>query len=212
MLALRVGKKTDDDHNHGDHSHKPKKRVKGLWDVKIEGQQEFDPMMHYMWIYEAPNVKTRIYSVLALIAVFAVVLFPLWPMKMRQGVWYLSVGMMGLLGAFFAMAIFRLILFCVTVFTVPPGLWLYPNLFEDVGFFDSFRPVWGWQETKKGKKSKKSISSLKAGDAQAVGGETESVGGAGTAAATGADPASSNGGAVLAKRHAAPTVEEVDDE
>lgn len=32
------------------------------------------------------------------------------------------------------------------MFTVPPGLWLYPNLFEDVGFFDSFRPVWGWQE------------------------------------------------------------------
>lgn len=53
---------------------------------------------------------------------------------------------MGLLGLFFAMAIFRLILFCVTVFVVPPGLWLYPNLFEDVGFFDSFKPLWGWQE------------------------------------------------------------------
>lgn len=23
---------------------------------------------------------------------------------------------------------------------------LYHNLFEDVGFFDSFRPVWGWQD------------------------------------------------------------------
>lgn len=53
---------------------------------------------------------------------------------------------MGLLGLFFAMSIFRLILFCVTVFVVPPGLWLYPNLFEDVGFFDSFKPLWGWQE------------------------------------------------------------------
>jgi len=55
-------------------------------------------------------------------------------------------GLLGLIGLFFVMAIFRLILFCATVFTVPPGLWLYPNLFEDVGFFDSFRPVWGWQE------------------------------------------------------------------
>lgn len=155
-------------------------------------------------------MKTRIYSVLALIAVFAVVLFPLWPMKMRQGVWYLSVGMMGLLGAFFAMAIFRLILFCVTVFTVPPGLWLYPNLFEDVGFFDSFRPVWGWQETKKAKKSKKSIGSLKAGDAAAVGVGGDDSGGSG-AAATGAQPAPSSGAAVT-KRHAAPTVEEADDE
>lgn len=75
-----------------------------------------------------------------------VVMFPLWPVTLRIGVWYLSMGFLGLIGLFFAMAIFRLILFCATVFTVPPGLWLYPNLFEDVGFFDSFRPVWGWQE------------------------------------------------------------------
>ena len=44
------------------------------------------------------------------------------------------------------MAIVRLIIFMITIFAVPPGLWLYPNLFEDVGFFDSFRPVWAWQE------------------------------------------------------------------
>jgi Translocation protein Sec62 len=74
------------------------------------------------------------------------VCFPLWPVTLRIGVWYLSMAMLGLIGLFFVMAIFRLILFCVTVFTVPPGLWLYPNLFEDVGFFDSFRPGWGWQE------------------------------------------------------------------
>jgi translocation protein SEC62 len=55
-------------------------------------------------------------------------------------------GMLGLLGLFFAMAIFRLILFVVTMFAAPPGLWLYPNLFEDVGFFDSFKPVWAWHE------------------------------------------------------------------
>lgn len=220
MLALRVGKKTDVDHAHGDHSHKPKKRVKGLWNVKIEGQQEFDPMMHYMWIYEAPSIKTRVYSILALVAVFAVVLFPLWPMKMRQGVWYLSVGMMGLLGAFFAMAIFRLILFCVTVFAVPPGLWLYPNLFEDVGFFDSFRPVWGWQETKKSKKSKKKSQGGAAaanGDAKSVGIDQKAGAGAATndaaaAVTSGSNPTANKGTTVPTRRHAAPTVEEADDE
>lgn len=36
-------------------------------------------------------------------------------------------------------------LFVVTVFAVPPGLWLFPNLFEDVGVIDSFKPLWGWQ-------------------------------------------------------------------
>ena len=143
LLALRVSKVDPHaGHNHG----KPKNRVKGLWTVKIEQHQETEEMMHYVWLYEGPQWKQKAMAAAVVAGIFAVVLFPLWPMFMRLGVWYLSVGMMGLLGLFFAMAIFRLILFCVTVFVVPPGLWLYPNLFEDVGFFDSFRPLWGWQE------------------------------------------------------------------
>lgn len=218
MLALRVGKKEDE---HAGHNHKSKKRVKGLWDVKVEGQQEFEPMMHYMWIYEAPSIKNKVYAALTLVAVFTVVLFPLWPMKMRLGVWYLSVGAMGLLGAFFAMAIFRLILFCITVFTVPPGLWLFPNLFEDVGFFDSFKPVWGWQETKKKKKSGKKLAGAGAAiganeQTQAIGEQVPTANVNGGAVTSGAEPAGaptvSTGMAVPSRRHIAPTVEEADDE
>jgi translocation protein SEC62 len=143
LLALRVSKVDP----HAGHNHaKPKNRTKGLWTVKIEQHQETGPLMHYVWLYEGPQWKQRALAAAVVAGIFAVVLFPLWPMVMRQGVWYLSVGMMGLLGLFFAMSIFRLILFCVTVFTVAPGLWLFPNLFEDVGFFDSFKPLWGWQE------------------------------------------------------------------
>lgn len=222
MLALRVNKKDHTGHNHG-----PKKRVKGQWDVKIEGQQDFDPMMHYMWIYEQPSIKTKVYSVLALIAVFTVVLFPLWPIKMRQGVWYLSVGGMFLLGGFFAMAIFRLILFGITFFAVPPGLWLFPNLFEDVGFIDSFIPLWGWQETKKGKKKRKSSSSKGAGTGAGAAALTSKLPGQGMATAnmnggaeaaavtTGAETAPAvdvDGALPMTKRHAAPTVEEADDD
>lgn len=215
MLALRVIKKEDE---HEGHNHKKPKRVKGLWDVKIHGQQEFEPMMHYMWIYEVPSIKTKVYSILAVIAVFAVVLFPLWPMFMRQGVWYLSVGMMGLLAAFFAMAIFRLILFCVTVFAVPPGLWLFPNLFEDVGFFDSFKPLWGWQENKKKKKSSKKAGAVPVagihlggqGEVQKIGSDAPAMNvNGGTVAA---DREVAGGAGVPTKRHAAPTVEEADDE
>ena len=146
MLALRVSKA--DPHEGHDHAKAKKdaKRVKGLWTVKIERQQDFEPMMYYVWLYEGPQWKTKVYAVLAVIAVMTLVLFPLWPLVMRQGAWYLSVAAMGLLGLFFAMAIFRLILFCITIFAVPPGLWLFPNLFEDVGFVDSFKPLWGWQE------------------------------------------------------------------
>ena len=146
LLALRVSKADP----HEGHSHAPskpaKKRTKGLWHVRIEQQQDINGELHYVWLYDGPQWRAKLYAGGALAAIMAVVMFPLWPMKLRIGVWYLSMGMLALIGLFFVMAIFRLILFVGTVFTVPPGLWLYPNLFEDVGFFDSFRPVWGWQE------------------------------------------------------------------
>lgn len=213
MLALRVTKKDPHEgHNHA----KPKKekRIKGLWEVKLEQQQEFDPMMHYVWLYEGSQWMTKIWAGLALVAVFTVVLFPLWPLFMRQGVWYLSVGAMGLLCAFFGLAIVRLILFCITFFAVPPGLWIFPNLFEDVGVIDSFKPLYGWQETKKKKKKAKAITT-----GGVAGGDEKSA--PATSAATEAAPAEngkavSSGAEVVlsasAKRHAAPTVEEAADD
>ncbi|KAA6408528.1 MAG: translocation sec62 [Lasallia pustulata] len=165
LLALRVSK-TDP---HEGHAHGPpakaQKRVKGLWTVRIEQQQDVKPELHYVWLYEGSQLRQKLYACAALLVIMAVVMFPLWPIRLRIGVWYLSMGMMGLIALFFAMAIFRLLLFCVTVFAVPPGLWLYPNLFEDVGFFDSFRPVWGWQE-EKNKKRKSSKKHAAADDAK----------------------------------------------
>jgi protein translocation Sec62 family protein len=146
LLALRVTKVDGDAPGHEGHNHAKKKHVKGLWDVRIEQHQEANDDNYYIWLYEGSQWKQKLYAGGALLLVIAIVLFPLWPLFMRQGVWYLSMGVLGLIGLFFAMAIVRLILFIMTMFTVSPGLWLYPNLFEDVGFFDSFRPVWAWHE------------------------------------------------------------------
>jgi translocation protein SEC62 len=146
LLALRVSKVDGDAPGHEGHNHAKKKHVKGLWDVRIEQHQEANDDNYYIWLYEGSQTKQKLYAGGALLLVIAVVLFPLWPLFMRQGVWYLSMGVLGLIGLFFGMAIVRLILFIITMFTVSPGLWLYPNLFEDVGFFDSFRPVWAWHE------------------------------------------------------------------
>ena len=145
LLALRISK-IDPSVGHEGHGHAKLKRVKGLWTVRIEQHQEANDDDHYVWLYEGAQIKQKLYAAGALVLVIAVVMFPLWPLVMRQGVWYLSMGMLGFVGLFFAMAIFRLILFVVTLFAAPPGLWLYPNLFEDVGFFDSFRPVWAWHQ------------------------------------------------------------------
>ena len=211
MLALRV-EKVDP---HAGHNHAPKKekRVKGLWTVKVAQQQDFEPDMHYAWLYEESSWKTKIYAGLFLVGVFALVLFPLWPLFLRQGVWYLSVGAMGLLGLFFAMAIFRLILFCLTVFTIPPGLWLYPNLFEDVGFFDSFRPLYGWGDNKKAKKKKAKQAVTETVEGVNAVAEKGANGVANAAAtSTGSETPLPTSGVGLTKRHEAPRVEEVGDD
>jgi len=155
-LALRVAKQDASDnpahgepgHQHGGGGGKSKGKggKKGVWTVGIVPQQMVQDEFHYVWLYEGSKWKQTVYSALAVFGIIAVVMFPLWPYTLRRGVWYLSMACLGLLGAFFAMAIVRLILFVITSFTHAPGFWLYPNLFEDVGFFDSFKPLWAWQE------------------------------------------------------------------
>lgn len=154
LLALRV-EKVNPEEGHEGHNHAKKKRVKGLWTVRVVQHQEAHDDFYYVWLFEGPQWKNKLYAIGALVLILAVVFFPVWPYHLRLGVWYLSMAMMGVLGLFFAMAIFRLILFLVTMFTNPPGLWLYPNLFEDVGFFDSFKPVWAWHEDEKAVKRRK---------------------------------------------------------
>ncbi|KAI0521349.1 translocation protein [Xylaria bambusicola] len=161
MLALRVTK-VDPHEGHNHAPAKKAKRQKGLWTVRVEPQQEAGDDMYYVWLYEGSQIMRKVYAALALVVIFTLVLYPLWPLALRQGVYYLSWGFLGLLGLFFAMAIFRVILFCVTYFVVPPGLWLYPNLWEDVSFMDSFRPVWAWHETEKKKKKKTKKSAINA--------------------------------------------------
>lgn len=151
LLALRVSQVDP----HQGHDHGKKKRVKGLWTVKVEPQQEARDDFHYVWLYEGSQWKNKLYAVGALVLILAVVFFPVWPYHLRLGVWYLSMAMLGVLGLFFGMAIFRLILFLLTMFAAPPGLWLYPNLFEDVGFFDSFKPFYAWHEDDKAVKARK---------------------------------------------------------
>ncbi|KAI9863967.1 MAG: Translocation protein S62 [Vezdaea acicularis] len=202
LLALRVSKADPHEghaHAAGQAEKKPKK-VKGLWTVKIEQQQDVSADLHYVWLYEGPQWKTKLYALAAISIILALVLFPLWPMKLRLGVWYLSMGMLFLVVAFLAMAVVRLILFVCSLGVCERGLWLYPNLFEDVGFFDSFRPVWGWQEekTKKSKKAGKKSTSSKSDKNSHT-----------TAASSGTAPPART---ALSARDMKPRIEEVEDE
>lgn len=110
--------------------------------------QEMQEDGYYMWIYEGSQIKLYAGAAMLVAVVLAAVLFPLWPETLRLGVWYLSVGVLGLLGVFFGIAIVRLILYIISIIVLPRGIWIFPNLFEDVGIIESFIPLWGWDEPK----------------------------------------------------------------
>lgn len=151
--------------------------------IQINPQQLYQPDEYYVWLIEPNPIKQLVLAATMVLVVLAGVMFPLWPVKMRVGVWYLSVGVLGLIAAFFGLAIVRLILWVLTKLALSPGIWLFPNLFADVGFVsrallleqgcfthgsmnaqqvDSFIPLWSWDlpPTKKSKSSssKKSTS------------------------------------------------------
>jgi len=123
--------------------------------VTIVPQQQFAQDAYFVWLYEGSQWTTYAGGLLMVALMLAAVMFPLWPPIMRLGVWYLSVGMLGLLGAFFGLAIVRLIFYIITIVVASPGIWIFPQLFADVGVIESFIPLWEWDIPKKKSKKKK---------------------------------------------------------
>merc|ERR1711976_1082463 len=98
----------------------------------------------YVWLYDPTPWYYYLAGTGIVLTIIAVCLFPLWPMEMRQGVYYLSVAAAGFLVFIIVLAIIKYILF-VLMFILTAGklkLWIFPNLTEDVGFFESFVPVY----------------------------------------------------------------------
>jgi len=122
--------------------------------LQIIQQQTFHPDMHFAWFYEGPQWTTYLGGALMVAVILAGVMFPLWPPIMRLGVYYLSLVFLGLIGLLIALAIVRLIFYVITVVVASPGIWLFPKLFADVGFVESFIPAWDWDLPPK-KKSRK---------------------------------------------------------
>jgi len=123
--------------------------------LQIIQEQLFRPEEYYVWFYEGSQWTTYAGGIAMVAIMLAGVMFPLWPPIMRLGVWYLSIGMLGLIGLFFAIAVVRLIFYIITVLVASPGIWIFPQLFADVGFVESFIPVWEWDLPKKKSKKRK---------------------------------------------------------
>lgn len=101
--------------------------------LQINQQQMFKPDEYYAWFYEGSQLTTYLGGLGMVLVMLAAVMFPLWPTPLRTGVWYLSIGVLGLIGLFIAIAIVRLIFYIITLVVAPPGIWVFPKLFADVG-------------------------------------------------------------------------------
>ncbi|KAI9507589.1 translocation protein [Russula earlei] len=124
--------------------------------LQINQMQLFKPEEYYAWFYEGSQWTNYVGGIAMVAVILAGVMFPLWPPILRLGVWYISLVFMGFVGLLLAISVIRLIFYVITVFAASPGIWIFPRLFADVGFVDSFIPLWEWDLPKKKSKKKKS--------------------------------------------------------
>uniref|UniRef100_A0A4W5RKD5 Translocation protein SEC62 n=1 Tax=Hucho hucho TaxID=62062 RepID=A0A4W5RKD5_9TELE len=124
---------------------KKKKDVKKKFKLEPHEDQLFlDGNEVFVWIYDPVHFKTFAMGLILVIAVIAATLFPLWPAEMRVGVYYLSVAAGCFVASILLLAVARCILFII-IWLVTGGrhhFWFLPNLTADVGFIDSFRPLY----------------------------------------------------------------------
>ncbi|THD25583.1 Translocation protein SEC62 [Fasciola hepatica] len=116
--------------------------------IEISDNQLFvldDPQTVYVWIYEPPpGLFNWLAGSALLIGIILCCLFPIWPTELRSGAYYLTLIASALFGLLLVVALLRLVLyFLFWICTLGKyGFWLFPNYFEDCGFFESFRPVY----------------------------------------------------------------------
>ncbi|KAF8786438.1 Translocation protein SEC62 like protein [Argiope bruennichi] len=137
---------------------KEKKKIK--LDMHLD-QLFIDSNEPYVWIYDPIPLRTWITGTLMVIAAVLLCLFPLWPQTIRHYIYYLSVAAAFFLIFIIGLAVLRLIVFVVLwILTLGKHhLWLLPNLTEDVGFFESFWPLYKYEY--KGSTSDKKSSDKK---------------------------------------------------
>jgi len=125
-----------------------KKKRKIRLDMHLE-QIFLDSKDAYVWIYDPTPWYYWVGGGAIVLITIAVCLFPLWPPWMRLGVHYLSIAAAGFLVFIIALGVIKYIIFAI-LFALSAGklrFWIFPNLTEDVGFFESFWPIYDYTYT-----------------------------------------------------------------
>lgn len=146
--SSKTKEQTDGETSHAegkDKSEKVAEKKKRKIRLEMHPQQIFvDGHEAYVWIYDPIPMTYWIFGALVVIGAIVICLFPLWPPQLRTGVYYLSMSAAGFLVFLLALVVVRFILFCA-IWLCSGGkhhFWFLPNLTEDVGFIDSFKPLY----------------------------------------------------------------------
>lgn len=122
-----------------------KKEQKKKFKLEMHEDQKFvDANEPFVWNYDPVSTKNYIIGGLLILGAIAICCFPLWPQFIREGVYYLSLAGCGFLGGIIGLAVIKYILYTV-IYILTIGkveFWIFPNLTEDVGFTESFLPVY----------------------------------------------------------------------
>jgi len=125
--------------------HRSIKRGKG--DLAISRDRDFDESGIFTWIYEGDKSFSHMMTTLLIAGFLFCVCFPIWPNFLKVFAWYMSVSFLLLI---FFLVTFRGLLF-LFVWILGYDFWFLPNLFdEQLGFVDSFKPLYSFEKTKEG--------------------------------------------------------------
>lgn len=118
--------------------------------LRMSQDQEFDEKAFLVWKFEGSTRMRNLLLGVIVASFFGLVLFPVWPQSAKVGVWYLSMTLLLVLTGFILL---RVLLF-FALYGMGIDFWILPNFFaDDLGFFESFRPVYtvsfGVEEIKK---------------------------------------------------------------
>lgn len=125
-----------------------KKKRKIRLDMHLD-QIFVDSSDAYVWLYDPVSWIYWAGGSAIVLGTIAICLFPLWPPMMRTGVHYLSMGAAGFLLFIMGIGVFKYMVFAA-LFALSAGklsFWLFPNLTEDVGFLESFMPLYDYTYT-----------------------------------------------------------------
>lgn len=122
---------------------KEKKKRKIRLDMHPE-QVFVDGSEAYVWIYDPIPMHYWLFGALLVIGAIGICMFPLWPQALRKVVYYSSIAGAGFLVFILSLIVIRFIVFCIiwVLSGAKHHFWLFPNLTEDVGFFESFWPIY----------------------------------------------------------------------